>query len=130
MGRVASRKNVMSPWRGYRDKDGLFRLLERNHYLPQELRLCRACFLFLPRSNHYWNQKMASLDYDSNWATWCDIINWFDPTSYLQHRCPLCCLRVYTSYMSEKTYLEDNDTKAVAQGRKICPCLARRMKKP
>ncbi|EXJ81426.1 hypothetical protein A1O3_07718 [Capronia epimyces CBS 606.96] len=130
MGRIASMKNLLSPWRGYRDKDGLFRLLERKHYIPQQLRLCRACFLFLPRDRGHWTRILAEPEFDNKYANWCDILNWFDPKSYSQHRCPRCCIRVYTSYMSEECYETDTGDKGVSNGKRICPELVRRMNKP
>ncbi|EHY52351.1 hypothetical protein ABEF92_007865 [Exophiala dermatitidis] len=130
MGRVASSKGVLSPWRGYRDKDGLFRLLQRNHYIPQRLRLCRACFRFLPWNDNYWTLKMESPEFDDMKGNWTDILNWFDPKSYLQHRCPHCCNEGYTSYIAESSYAEDTENKGADDRRLMCPQLHRRMGRP
>lgn len=130
MSRAASRKGVMAPWRGYRDKEGLFRLLERHHYIPQGLRLCRACFLFKPRSEDYWAARMDGPEFESRSTNWGDIIHWFEPNSHPQHRCPSCCASVYTSYMSERIYQKETTTGDVGDTRAICPELTRRVNKP
>ncbi|KIX00475.1 uncharacterized protein Z518_10615 [Rhinocladiella mackenziei CBS 650.93] len=130
MGRIASKKNVMSSWRGYRDKDGLFRLLERKHYIPQSLRLCRACFRFVPRSAGYWVERMMHPAFDRKSANWYDIFNWFNEQSHAQHRCPWCCILGYTSYFTERSYLRERAFLGDGERSTMCPELNRRMDRP
>ncbi|KIV94698.1 hypothetical protein PV10_02438 [Exophiala mesophila] len=136
LGRVATGKNAMAPWRGYRDKDGLFRLLERNHYIPPTLRLCRGCFTFVPRSEDYWIVVLTSPEYDAKDISWCDIFNFFQFQGHTssQHRCPRCVARKHFVYFSQAKY--ELDRRIRSQGDfndecfAVCPELDRRIDKP
>lgn len=137
MGRVACSKNAMAPWRGYRDKDGLFRLLERkNHWIPQSLRLCRSCFRFMPRSPAYWEERLRSPEFDNEKLNWYDIFSWFDADNSPGHRCPWCLIPGYLSYVTERKYLEHRRNGVLSEGvfrdvsRGMCPELDFRMDKP
>ncbi|KIW72210.1 hypothetical protein PV04_00420 [Phialophora macrospora] len=130
MARIASQKNAMSPWRGYRDKDGLFRLLERkNKWMPSSLRLCRACFRFRPRDVAFWEKELKSPEFDSTKANWYDIFSWFDQT-YQQHRCPWCTILGYTAYFREGQYIEDRKMESRARTRSMCPDVTSRIDRP
>jgi len=129
MGRIARQKNVMAPWRGYRDKDGLFRLLERTHYIPESLRLCRACFRFMPRSEEYWAAQMSDPAFDDLDVNWGDIFSWLGDDRQCQHRCPWCAVTGYRLYMNERSYLRDNVFLPHPGLIIICPSLNRRMEK-
>lgn len=130
MGRVISQKNVMSPWRGYRDKDGLFRLLERKQYIPRSFRLCRACFRFMPWDAGYWSAQMQDVAFDYAKANWNDILSFLEPGVQGHHRCCWCALTDYQMYMNERTYMRDNYLLSVPGKNVICPSLNRRMEKP
>ncbi|KAJ9605154.1 hypothetical protein H2200_010544 [Cladophialophora chaetospira] len=131
--RVAYQKNSMSPWRGYRDKDGLFRLLTRKTkcppYMPDNFSLCRACFRFRSREMAYWEKELKSPEFDSMKANWYDIFSWFEP-KYQQHRCPWCTILGYTGYFREGQYLADKDLDPKARNHPMCPDLSRRIEKP
>ncbi|EXJ65192.1 hypothetical protein A1O7_01532 [Cladophialophora yegresii CBS 114405] len=131
MARIASQKNVMSPWRGYRDKDGLFRLLERknNKWMPSSLGLCRACFMFRPRDIAFWEKELESPEFDCIYANWYDIFGWFDQ-SYQQHRCPWCTILGYTAYFREAQLIEDREKGPRTRTQSTCPRLARRIDRP
>lgn len=131
MARIASKQDILSSWRGYRDKDGLFRLLQRNHWMPTHLRLCRACFRFLPTDRHYWMCKMGDR-FDAKDINWYDVFNFFDETSSQQHRCPYCVLNKYVSFVSESFYLEGRYSPGKVEDmiRSICPALHKRIDRP
>lgn len=136
LGRVATGKNAMAPWRGYRDKDGLFRLLERNHYIPHTMRLCRGCFTFVPRSEDYWVTVLKSPEYDAKDISWCDIFNFFQFQGHTssQHRCPRCVARKYFVYFSQAKYELDRTIRSQGDFNDdcytVCPALDRRIDKP
>lgn len=91
---LRDRKDYLPPWRGYQDKEGLYRLLVQSRsfkpkkptksrrllawvlssdaplqpYIPQTFRLCRACFLHLPRCKAYWREK-GFADYVDRFST-------------------------------------------------------------
>lgn len=130
MGRIASQKNAMAPWRGYRDKDGLFRLLQRNNYIPPSLRLCRACFRFLERDAGYWSLVMTSKEFDRKSINWFDILGWMNSDTSSQHSCPWCCLGNHISYHSQQRYLDDRKGLALTSKMRMCPELPRRMDRP
>ncbi|ETI29157.1 hypothetical protein G647_01610 [Cladophialophora carrionii CBS 160.54] len=130
MARIASQRNVMSPWRGYRDKDGLFRLLERkNKWMPPSLNLCRACFMFRPRDIAFWERQLKSPEFDCIYANWYDIFGWFDQT-YQQHRCPWCTILGYTAYFREGQFIEDRKNGPRTRTQSMCPDLTRRIDRP
>ena len=130
LARVASQKNAMAPWRGYRDKDGLFRLLERkNKWMPDTLRLCRACFRFRPTDVTYWESHLRNPEFDNMKVNWYDIFSWFEP-AYQQHRCPWCTISGYISYFREEQYLVDRDLNPGARRHPMCPDVTRRIAKP
>ncbi|KAH0835958.1 hypothetical protein FOPE_04444 [Fonsecaea pedrosoi] len=135
MARVAAEPGIFSPWRGYRDKDGLFRLLERrNNFIPPHLKLCRACFRFLPWSGgEYWDRQMSSGVFDRSNLNWYDILMWFYNRVAFQYRCPWCCVFQYTSYASQGLYERRrvNGPLGLLDTReRVCPDLNRRMDKP
>ncbi|KIX96079.1 uncharacterized protein Z520_08334 [Fonsecaea multimorphosa CBS 102226] len=132
MARVAAQKNVLSPWRGYRDKDGLFRLLERkNNFIPEHLSLCRACFRFLPNSGgEYWDRQMADRIFDLATVNWYDLLAWFHKSSRFGHQCPWCVVLGYSTYMSESTYLVKRAKTMLSIRERMCPDLNRRMDQP
>ena len=126
IGRIASGgnsngpgKHIMSPWRGWRDKDGLFRLLQRGPinkiptepWIPSSLRLCKACFLFVPKSRLYWASKIRDPIFDRKDLNWIDTLNFFDETAigYAQHRCPFCVSQNFKSYAGETIYASDRE---------------------
>ena len=123
----------MAPWRGYRDKDGLFRLLERKAWIPRSLRLCRACFVFVPRDPEYWGDKISrEKAFDKREVNWLDIFNFFDERSSPQHRCPWCNVMGYTSFVSETSYksLKQKAAVHVAEWEEVCPDVCRRIDQP
>lgn len=133
MGQIASRPGAMAPWRGYRDKDGLFRLLERKAWIPRSLRLCRACFVFVPRDPAYWGDKISrKKEFDKRDVNWLDIFNFFDERSSPQHRCPWCNVMGYISFVSETSYqsLKQRASVQLAEWEEVCPDVCRRIDQP
>jgi hypothetical protein len=127
---ASSNKSKLAPWRGYRDKDGLFRLLARpDNLMPRTLRLCRACFRFRPLDIKYWEKQLLCIEFDNMKINWFDIFSWFSPTA-AQDTCPWCSVFGYTSYFSEATYIKARDTAPVERNLVMCPHLTRRMNKP
>ena len=130
LARTAYQKDAMSPWRGYRDKDGLFRLLERkNNWIPSSLRLCRACFRFIPSDRTYWEEQIKTSEFDNLKVNWYDVFSWFE-TPFQQHRCPWCTVSNYTGYFREDKYIDDKDTTPRARRYPMCPDVTRRIMKP
>ncbi|KAK5050783.1 hypothetical protein LTR84_003342 [Exophiala bonariae] len=133
MGQVASKPGVMSPWRGYRDKDGLFRLLERKAWIPRTLRLCRACFVHVPCDQKYWEAKIAqSIEFDRRDLNWLDIFNFLDRCNTSGHRCPWCAVRRYISFPSETAYKDEIRKAAddIQEWGTVCPNVCRRIDQP
>lgn len=172
---ISTNRTRLSPWRGYRDKEGLFRLLARlpkynppnpwlsgfpkrlpqdtqpsdlldaqnvPWYIPPHLRLCRACWIFVPRTQSYWSHAMSSAEYDRPNVNWFDIMNFFNESDRDcgQHKCPRCCVRGFRCFMSEDAY-----RRALRQdeyeewelgfelgdlGRRVCPGLLGRLGRP
>lgn len=133
MGQVASKPGVMAPWRGYRDKDGLFRLLERKGWMPRSLRFCRACFLYVPRDQKYWEEKISwSKEFDRRDLNWLDIFNFLDTRSSPQHCCPWCAVRRYVCLPSETSYkdLMRRASINIKEWETVCPDVCRRIDQP
>ncbi|KIW30334.1 uncharacterized protein PV07_06084 [Cladophialophora immunda] len=132
MARIAAQKDVLSPWRGYRDKDGLFRLLERkNNYIPPHLRLCRGCFRFLPRNGgEYWDKQMTAPIFDRTTVNWYDLLMWFQSDTGYGHRCPQCCVLKFAAYASEGTYQKQRAKETLSEYERTCPDLHRRIDRP
>ncbi|OAP62263.1 hypothetical protein AYL99_04466 [Fonsecaea erecta] len=132
MARVAAQKNALSPWRGYRDKDGLFRLLERkNNFIPPHLKLCRACFRFMPTTRgNYWEQQMSALIFDGLSMNWYDLLEWFNGHNRFGTRCPWCVAYGYSSHSSEGKYNHQRAEEVLSVGERMHPELNRRMDKP
>lgn len=149
LGRIANSRtaggtqHAISPWRGWRDKEGLFRLFERSNksssgsqpWMPRTLRLCRACFVFVPSSPQYWEAKMASsAAFDRREVNWNDILAFLDTENHGQRPCPNCTVNGFISYYSEGQYLRDRRCGGeflVASGvPRPCPDLNRRMDQP
>lgn len=133
LGQIASKPGTMAPWRGYRDKDGLFRLLERKAWIARSLRLCRACFIFVPRDQKYWEEKISrAKEFDRRDVNWLDIFNFFDERSFGLHRCPWCNVRGYTSFPSETSYnnLKRQAAIHVEEWNAVCPDVCRRIDQP
>lgn len=133
MARLASHKNIMSPWRGYRDKDGLYRLLERkNNWIPASLRLCRACFRYRPKSTVWWEKEMQTPEFDDVKLSWYDILAWFQ-VKPIQACCPWCTVLGYKSYFREALYNHDREYPPPddnGKSQKMCPELNRRIDRP
>ncbi len=141
MGRIGMAVGSMSPWRGYRDKDGLFRLLGRQpkSIIPASLTVCRACFRFRPRDLEYWMNKFESLakmsESDDPLARTLDLdINYFTTTAASTtgyYSCPDCASRHYANYLSEGLYYKDRANPPIGpDGRRVCPELHSRMDRP
>ncbi|KIW98943.1 uncharacterized protein Z519_00606 [Cladophialophora bantiana CBS 173.52] len=132
MARIAAQKNVLSPWRGYRDKDGLYRLLERkNNFIPPHMRLCRACFKFLPSTaGEYWDKQMSAEEFDKPNVNWYDVLMWFYAESGFQYRCPWCCAFDYSGYASEGFYNKQRAKEVLEDHELMHPELNRRMDRP
>lgn len=134
MGRVARVKGVMAPWRGYRDKDGLFRLLERKAWIPRSLRLCRACFVFMPRDPNYWSDKISGeMEYDKRDTNWLDIFNFLHEDCFGSHSCPRCTVKGYRSISSEttyKAYMQKVIGPYPEEWEEVCPDVCRRIDQP
>ncbi|KEF51365.1 uncharacterized protein A1O9_12514 [Exophiala aquamarina CBS 119918] len=134
MGQVARVKGVMAPWRGYRDKDGLFRLLERKSWIPRSLRLCRACFVFMPKDPNYWGDRIAlEMEYDKSDTNWLDIFNFLHEDCFGAHSCPQCTVKGYKSIFSETAY-KSHMQKAIGpypeEWGDNCPDVCRRIDQP
>lgn len=122
---ISRNTSVLAPWRGFRDKDGLLRLLAKqgryrnesglqklSPWMPSQYRVCRACFRFVPRSRQYWQIKFEE------WGVskYDDAVNWNDVDNFLcdesridgQHKCPECSLRGNTCFMGERQYLNSD----------------------
>lgn len=179
---LSNNRESLAPWRGFRDKEGLYRLLARQPktgqsplaltrqrtssvtssssldfadltltdsqtvdilpYVPNTLRLCRACFRHVPRNKMYWLTKMSSADFDKPDVNWFDILNFFTESQRNcgQHKCPECCVKNYTCFMREAEYeralYEDYRDEEVylvdlgENGRRVCVELPARLKRP
>lgn len=127
---LAANTNRFTKWRGFRDKEGLYRLLKRQGrdltlaippgigrpimnplpaYVPEHLRLCRGCFRFVPRRHEFWDHWFTSHNInmtDPN-ASWGDVANFFHNKNRDdgQHKCPECCIKKNDCFMSERQWL-------------------------
>lgn len=127
---LAANTSRMTRWRGFRDKEGLYRLLKRRGrdytlaippgigppilnplppYVPEHLRLCRGCFRFVPRRHEYWDEWFPchNIDLKDPNAAWGDVANFFHNQNRDdgQHKCPECCIRKNDCFMSERQWL-------------------------
>ena len=177
---LSNNRERLAPWRGFRDKEGLYRLLARqprllpprppplirrrkpdlnenlanvtldaeselsNTFIPTDLKICRACFRHVPRARSHprWLRYMGSDVYNLPHVNCFDIMNFFNESSRNcgQHKCPECCLRNYTCFMSEKEYeralAEDyvdeevNFIELGEGGRRVCLELPGRLARP
>lgn len=169
---LSENRESLAPWRGFRDKEGLYHLLARQlkpqarrcrastsssmetqvatattenelpSYVPPALRLCRACFRHVPRDKIYWLNRMPSTEFDKPHVNWFDILNFFNESQRNcgQYRCPECCARNYTCFLSEREYdkalAEDYRDEEVYlidlgdEGRRVCIELPRRLARP
>jgi len=134
MGKAARMKGTMAPWRGYRDKDGLFRLLERKAWIPRSLRLCRACFVFMPLDPNYWSDKISGeMEYDKRDTNWHDIFNFLHEECFGSHSCPRCTVKGYRSIFSETTYkkyMQRIQGPYPEHQEDVCPDVCRRIDQP
>lgn len=156
---LCERREVLAPWRGFRDKEGLYRLLVRQPklagpiqdlsgqpllpYIPLNLRLCRACWRHLPRSEQWWLGRMSKKEFDKPHVNWFDVLNFFAESQRNcgQHKCPECCVKNYVCFMSEREYeralAEDRQDESkyyidldTEGGRRVCLGLPQRLAKP
>lgn len=147
---LANNRERLAPWRGFRDKEGLYRLLTRvppqngkiSPYIPDTLRLCRACFRHVPRSKTYWLDRLSSADLERPHVNYFDILNFFGESARKcgQHKCPECCVRNNTCFMSgteyQKALAEDYRDEEVylidfgEEGRRVCDELPGRIGRP
>lgn len=146
---VSSKRERLSPWRGFRDKEGLYRLLTRvppqsgiSPYIPDTLRLCRGCFRHVPRAQEYWLGRLTSAGLEKPHVNEFDIWNFFGESGRKcgQHKCPECVVRNNTCFMSEKGYQEalaadyqDEEVFLIdlgEEGRRVCDQLPWRIGRP
>lgn len=146
-------RNILAVWRGYRDKEGLYRLLVRQPklgisacsrtYIPENMRLCRACWRHLPRDEAWWLGRMSKAEFDKPHVNWFDVLNFLAESQRNcgQHKCPECCVGNYTCFMSEREYdralAEDyrDETRYRIDldkqgGRRVCLDLPKRLARP
>lgn len=146
---ISENRERLGPWRGFRDKEGLYRLLTRVPpqgdmlpYVPDTLKLCRACFRHVPRSREFWLNRLTSMDLERPHVNHFDIWNFFEASGRKcgQHKCPECVVKNNTCFMSEKDYkvalaadYQDEEMFLLdlgEEGRRVCDRLPWRIGRP
>lgn len=150
---LRDRKNYLPPWRGYQDKEGLYRLLVQSRqfkpkrlsrsgrflawflksdvplqpYIPRTFRLCRACFVYLPRSTAYWLEK-GFASYVDRFGTRSGFLG--DDDGYGVVLCPACDEHKYREISNQSDFNSLSRAEREDMGRGFCPELERRLLKP